>query len=183
MTSPTDLPFGLGGTPDSGADSAAPQTTSTRVHDQVEALLAEYGLQFEVDDEGDYTFEVNEQRLYAKVNEEAEGYVRVFGQWRMVDGLPGGPLEWYDTATRVSMEVPLVKVLVVPDGLIVTCDTVAPEGGRLDVILRMCIENVLHGVNFWHDYLFEAAGQEAASGGRHRAPIVHPEEEQGNAEP
>ena len=172
MSSPTDLPFGLGSEPSSD------ETSPTRLHDEVEALLAAYGLEFTTDDEGDYTFEVNEQRLYTKVNEEADGFIRVFGQWRMVDGLPGGPLEWYDTAARVTMEIPLVKVMVVPDGLIVACDAVSPPGTRLDVVLRLCIENVLHGVNHWHEYLFEAAPEQPAGGGRHRAPIVHPEEEQ-----
>lgn len=169
MSSPTDLPFGLG-----APTPAAPSTT--RLHDQVSALLGEYGLEFTIDDEGDYTFEIDEQQLYIKVNEEEPGFVRVFGQWRMVDGLPGGPLEWFDTAARVSMEVPLVKVIVVPDGLIVACDAASPPDDRLDVVLRLCIENVLHGVNFWHQYLFEAA-PEPAAGGRHRTPIVHPEEQ------
>ena len=112
-----------------------------------------------------------------KVNEEADGFVRVFGQWRMVDGLPGGPLEWYDTAARVTMEIPLVKVIVVPDGLIVACDASAPSGGRLDVVLRLCIENVLHGVNHWHEYLFASAKEQQSGGGRHRAPVAPSEEE------
>ena len=171
MSSPTDLPFGVG--PGPASDDVSP----TRLHDEVEALLAAYGLEFTTDEEGDYTFEVSEQRLYAKVNEEADGFVRVFGQWRMVDGLPGGPLEWYDTAARVTMEIPLVKVIVVPDGLIVACDASAPAGGRLDVVLRLCIENVLHGVNHWHEYLFASAEEQQSGGGRHRAPVVPPEEE------
>lgn len=171
MSSPTDLPFGVAPEPSPGAASP------TRLHEEVEALLASYGLEFTTDEEGDYTFEVSEQRLYVKVNEEADGYVRVFGQWRMADGLPGGLPEWYDTAARVTMEIPLVKVIVVPDGLIVACDASAPPGGRLDVVLRLCIENVLHGVNHWHEYLFESAPEQAGGGGRHRAPVGQPEDE------
>lgn len=177
VSSPTDLPFGVGSSPDGD------QVSANRLHEEVEELLTAYGLEFTTDAEGDYTFEVSEQRLYIKVNEEDNGFVRVFGQWRMVDGLPGGPLEWYDTAARVTMEIPLVKVMVVPDGLIVACDACSPPGGRLDLVLRLCIENVLHGVNHWHEYLFESAPAQPAGTGRHRSPVGHPEQEQGEGLP
>lgn len=152
MSSPTDLP-------------TIPYI-EPGVRDRVCSVLDGMGLTHTDESDGDIGFEVNGQRLYARTRDDGPGMVRVFGQWQIMDNLPGEPALRYAAAHQTTATHALVKVSVLADTLLVAVDAVCPPGSRVDVIVSTSIEAVLSAVTVWHRIIVgdPPDGQVAASG-------------------
>ena len=135
MTSPTSIPGAI---------------EMPALREQVLAALAGGGLPGQVDGDGDIAFEVNGQHLFARCTQEGIGLVRIFGQWQIIDDLPGETSDRLAAAHLVTASHVLAKVSVQNSTLLVAVDTLTPPGSRLDLIVPAAVQAVLSAVTMWH---------------------------------
>ena len=144
MSDPTSLP------------SFPPPADSHPLRGRVLDALIDAGGQPDLDSDGDIVVTVNDQTLFVRCVDGELPMMRVFGQWRIGDGVPGDDLVRLRAASDLSTRLNLVKIGVHDDVLFVAVDLLALPDTPLQTVLTSSFGAVLNAVRLWHT---EAGGQ------------------------
>jgi hypothetical protein len=149
VTDPTSLP----------AFDGARQERPLR--DLVLDVLTAEGYRPAVDDDGDISLLVQNQQVFVRSLDTVPQLLRVFGQWKIGDEVPGDPLLRLNAANSVTAAFNLVKATVHEDRLVVTVDLVVCAGLELAALLRATLDATVVAVQTWHSTVLELARRAA----------------------
>jgi hypothetical protein len=159
VTDPTSLP------------SFPPPGDEHPLRGRVLDALIDAGLAPNVDKDGDVALTVQGQKMFVRCVDGALPLMRVFGQWRVGDSVPGDEVRRLRAANDVTAQTNLVKATVHNDVLLVAVDLVVPQGSPLPQLLQGAFAGVLNAVRAWHvaaggqDPAGEAEGADGSSDG------------------
>lgn len=154
MTDPASLP------------SFPPPPEEHPLRGRVLDALIDEGLAPNVDAEGDVAVEVSGQKVFVRCADQPVPMMRVFGQWRIGQGVPEDELSRLRAANDVTARLNLVKASVHKDVLLVAVDLVVLGTPPLRQLLSGALQGVLAAVKTWHVAAGGAdPGQAGAPGG------------------
>lgn len=145
MTDPTSLP------------DFPPSPDEHPLRGRVLDALLDEGYRPDIDPDGDVAVKVQGQQLYVRCTEGAITVLRVFGQWRLGDAVPGDELSLLRACNEVSARLSVVKLTLGEGILVASADHVVTAGTPLREVVTSSLELLLTAVGMWHDSLGGAA--------------------------
>ena len=117
---------------------------------QVLDVLQDLELQPNIDGDGDVSFTVNEQSLFARCHEGEMQILRIFGQWQLPPELVGNRSHLLEVCNELSLTLNCVKCGLGNDTLIITSDHLMVPGSNVAASVSVGTQLVLSTVHFWH---------------------------------
>jgi hypothetical protein len=138
VTDPTSLP------------SFPPPEDEHPLRGRVLDALIDSGLAPNVDDDGDVSLQVQQQKMFVRCIDGPLPMMRVFGQWRVGDSVPDDELVRLRAANEITARTNLVKATVHGGVLLVAVDLVVPPSTPLPQLLQGAFTGILAAVKAWH---------------------------------
>lgn len=126
--------------------------------------LIDAGLSPNVDDDGDVSLQVQNQKVFVRCVDGPLPMMRVFGQWRVGDSVPADELVRLRAANDVTARTNLVKATVHGGVLLVAVDLVVPPATPLPQLLQGAFAGILAAVKAWHVAAGGAKPDDGAAG-------------------
>ncbi len=112
--------------------------------------LQDLEVQPNIDEDGDVSFTVNDQALFARCHEGELQILRIFGQWQLPSELVDDRLHLLNVCNELNLTLNCVKCGIGPGTLAITSDQLLTPGTDLTASLQVGIQLVLSTVHFWH---------------------------------
>ncbi len=141
MSDPTSLP------------SFPPPAAENPLRDRIVDALQQEGFRPEVDSDGDVSFKVEGQQLFAHCAEGDLPVMRVFGQWQIGEDLPADELSQLRGTNEVTLRMNIVKAGLNNGTLVVTSEHIVPPEFDVRPLLAISTQLVLTGVQLWHQLM------------------------------
>jgi len=124
-------------------------------------VLIDGGHRPDIDTDGDVVVTVQEQQIYLRCVEDTITILRVFGQWRLGDGVPTDELARLKACNAVTARLSVGKTTLVDDILVSSAEHVVTAGTPLTQIVLSSLDLVLTAVSLWHEALAEITDEAA----------------------
>ena len=147
MTDPTALP------------DFPPPPDEHPLRGRVLDVLLDEGYRPDIDPDGDVAVKVQGQQLYVRCTEGEITVLRVFGQWRLGEAVPGNELALLRACNDVSGRLSVVKLTLGEGILVASADHVVTSGTPLKEVVTSSLELLLTAVAMWHESLEGGGGQ------------------------
>lgn len=150
MTDPTSLP------------DFPPPPDEHPLRGRVLDVLIDEGYRPDLDPDGDIAVRVQGQQLYLRCAEGDLTILRVFGQWRLGEGVVDDELALLQACNSVTGRLSVAKTTLADGVLIASAEHVVTPATALSMIVLTSLELVLTAVTLWHEALGEITGERPA---------------------
>lgn len=152
MTDPTALP------------DFPPPPQEHPLRGRVLDALQDLKLSPDLDGDGDVAFTAQQQRLFVRCMEgEQVDVMRVFGQWKIADAVPGDLLTRLNGCNDITLGVNLVKAGISAGNLVLTVEQVVTKQENPRGRLQIAVGMILQAVQLWHKNVLAKAAREAGT--------------------
>lgn len=139
MTDPTSMP------------NFPPPSEDRPLRGRVLDVLQDEGFRPDLDDDGDVAFKVQGQQLFVRCMEGTFDVLRIFGQWRVADGVPEDLLERLHACNDLTLGLNCVKTGLANGTLVVASEHMVAKDEDVADRVRISINLVLQTVQMWHE--------------------------------
>lgn len=127
--------------------------------------LHDLSVQPNIDEDGDVSFTVNDQSLFARCHEGELQILRIFGQWQLPEQIKDDREHLLTVCNELNLTLNCVKCGLGPGTLAITNDQLLTPGTDLNASVQVGIQLVLSTVHFWHQRALGLEGDGESGGG------------------
>ncbi|WP_265444834.1 hypothetical protein [Flexivirga meconopsidis] len=154
MTDPTSLP------------NFPPPADEHPLRGRVLDALQDEGFRPDIDSDGDVSYKVEGQQLFARCMEGEPAMLRIFGQWQITDDLPQDVTKQLLAANDVTLSLNIIKTGIANGTLVVTGEHLVAQNDDVRSLVQSTTQMVLQAVQLWH--------QSVTGDGPHAATSAQP---------
>ncbi|MDQ2851467.1 hypothetical protein V3G39_07055 [Dermatophilaceae bacterium Sec6.4] len=138
MTDPTSMP------------NFPPPADEHPLRGRVLDVLQDMQAQPDLDTDGDVTYSVQEQQLFARCTEGDVSLLRIFGQWQITDDMPTDITKQLLACNDVTLSLNIIKTGIANGTLVVSGEHLVQDGDNLEMMVASTTQMVLQAVQLWH---------------------------------